>query len=324
MNNTRRRLASAALAGLLGAASPAVAFAAPNGLAWNSVMKLAVGADPSSLQPGSFDDDYAAASATQAPAQSGGGLFGHLKAAMALGQNMQALMQNGLAQRYYVAGSKERTDDVWMQTATITDCAARTITTLNLKDKTYRDVSMDQPSGPGSGGGGNGSGGAFKDDGTKIAIAVTNRALGSRQVGGRQTSGFSSDLKMTETKPSGESHTQNATVLGYYSSLGMAHPHCPSLGSLGGAALGPGQGFAMMAEGAKVMQALAAAGMDKRFTISQNGPTIPMGQLSMYEAITFAAEKGQAMTFVSERGDVRGIDANDPIFSVPSDFTREQ
>jgi hypothetical protein len=322
----RRLILTSALVGMtLWAVSPPAAPAATSGLAWDSVTKFAMNADPSSLQPGAFDDDYATASSVQAPDQSsGGGLFGQIKQAMAMGQNVQAMMQNGLAEKHYVAGSKERTDEVAMQTATITDCVARTITTLNLKNKTYRVVSMDQPSAPSSGGGGNGSSGSHKDDGTKVAIVVTNSALGSRQVGGRQTDGFRSDMSMTETKPSGESHTQKGSLIGYYASIGMPYPRCPRAGSLTGGSMAPGQAFAMMAQATKLMRAMASAGLDKRFSITQSGPTMPAGHLSMYQAITFAAESSRGMTIVVERGDVRSIDENDPIFSVPAGFTKEQ
>ena len=110
--------------------------AAPNGLAWDSVTKVVTNADPSTLQPGSFDTDYAAAAA--AP-PSGGGMAGQVK--------------QGIAEQHYAAGSKDRTDNVAQQTATIVDCVARTITTLDLRRKTYNVVSMDQSASPSSGGG---------------------------------------------------------------------------------------------------------------------------------------------------------------------------
>ena len=55
------------------AATPVVTRSASNGLAWDSVVKLSMNADPSTLQPGDFNADYAAASTTQAPAAGGGG-----------------------------------------------------------------------------------------------------------------------------------------------------------------------------------------------------------------------------------------------------------
>jgi hypothetical protein len=298
---------------------PKVGAAAPSGLAWDSVTKMVMNGDPSALQPGSFSDDYAAASAPQSQPP-GGGLLGGIMHGMKIGQNVGAMMHNGLAEKHYVAGAKERTDQVAQQTATITDCVARTITTLNLRDKTYQVVSMDQPSETKSGGAGGGS--MPKDDGTKVAIAVTNSALGARQVGGEPTNGFSSKMTFTETKPTGESHTQNADLVGYYASFAMPAPQCPRAGwaELTG---GAGQGFGGMAAAAKLMQALRSAGMDSRFSITQSGPALPLGKFSMYQAMSFGTASGNAPSFITERGDVRSIDPNDPIFSVPSDFTKQ-
>ncbi len=152
----RLAFTSTVVAVALFAVSSPFAAAAPNGLAWDSVSKLAMNTDPSSPQPGSFDDDYSAAAAAQPPGPGGGGLFGQFKQSIANAQNVAQMMQIGMAQKHYVAGSKERTDLVAMQSATITDCVARTITTLNLRNKTYRVVSMDQPTAASSAGSGGG------------------------------------------------------------------------------------------------------------------------------------------------------------------------
>jgi hypothetical protein len=315
-------LTSALVAVALFLGSSPFAAAAPSGLAWDSVSKLAMTTDPSALQPGSFEDDYSAAASAQPPAQGGGGLLGHFKQQIAMAQSAQQMMQTGMAEKHYVAGSKERTDQVVLQTATITDCVARTITTLNLRNKTYRVVSMDQPSAATSGGGSAG-GSATKDDGTKIAIVVANTALGARAVGGEQTNGYRSDMTFTETKPTGEAHTQNANLIGYYAAFTQPFPHCSGSGAWSGD-ISPGQGLAMMAAASKMMRELAAAGLDKRFSIKQSGPTLPFVNFSMYQAITFSAQNGQAAALVTERGHVHPVDANDPAFSIPSDFTKEQ
>jgi hypothetical protein len=305
-------------------ASSPFAAAAPSGLAWDSVTRLAMNTDPSALQPGSFDDDYSAAASAQPPAQGGGGLFAHFKQQIAMAQSAEQMMQSGMAQKHYVAGSKERTDMVAMQTAVITDCVARTITTLNLRNKTYRVVSMDQPSAPASGGSGSSGGSAPKDDGTKVAITVANTALGARAVGGEQTNGYRSETTITETKPTGESNTQNMNVVGYYTAFTQPFPHCSGSSPWSGDSMSPGQGVAMMAAASKVMRELATAGIDKRFSLTQSGPTLPFGNFSMYQALTFSAKNGQAAAFVTERGHVHSVDANDPAFSIPSDFTKEQ
>ena len=316
-------LTSAIAAVALFAASSPFATAAPSGLAWDSVSKLAMNTDPSSLQPGSFDDDYSAAAAAQPPAPGGGGLFGQFKQSIANAQSAAQMMQTGMAQKHYVAGSKERTDLVALQTATITDCVARTITTLNLRNKTYRVVSMDQPTAASSGGSSSG-GSAPKDDGTKVAITVANTALGARAVGGEQTNGYRSDTTITETKPTGESHTQNLNVVGYYTAFTQPFPHCSGSRPWSGDSMSPAQGMAMMAAASRVMRELATAGVDKRFSLTQSGPMLPFGNFSMYQAVTFAAKNGQGAALVTERGHVHPVDASDPVFSIPSDFTKEQ
>jgi hypothetical protein len=312
----RRLAALLCLAFLCGA--PLVAPAAPGGTAYDSVTKIAMGADPSSLQPGSFDDDYAAASAEQPPAASGGGLFAHMKQAMAMGQNVGKLMTTGMAERHYVAGSKERTDYIAMGTAFITDCVARTITTLNLRDKTYRIESMDHPSSATSSA--PGAGAPAKDDGTRVAISIANSSLGSRVLAGQPTNGFRSVMTMTESKPAGESSTQNLDLIAYYSALPMPFPTCFHLGSASG--VSPGNAMAMMGAAMHVMQSLAVAGLDKRFSLKQSGPLLPAGNIPMYEAVLYG-QNGSA-AFVTELGNVRPISANDPVFSVPADFTRQQ
>ncbi|MBV8197261.1 MAG: hypothetical protein JO263_03945, partial [Candidatus Eremiobacteraeota bacterium] len=185
MNRDVRRLATlvALMAAFwVGAWSTA---AAADGWAWDSVTKVMLNGDAASLQPGSFDDDYARAAAVKPPPESGGGIFGKMNQAMAMAAHFQDLMQNGFAEKHYVAGSKERTDQVADRTATIVDCAARTITTLDLQKKTYRVVSMDQPSTPSSGGQSKGSGSSGTDSNDRVAIVIANKSLGARSLGGQ-------------------------------------------------------------------------------------------------------------------------------------------
>jgi hypothetical protein len=289
-------------------------------------MKISINTDAASLQPGSFDQDYAQAAAVQPPPDSGGGFFGKMNSAIATGQHMQALMQNGFAEKHYVAGSKERIDQVADQTATIVDCAARMITTLDLRKKTYRVVSMDTPQAPSSSGGSSAPQPRATDDGTKVAIVIANKALGSREVGGQPTTGFSSDMSFTETKPSGESQSYNGDLVGYYSSYANPTPSCSRLGMPNRQSAPNGtQTLSAMTGGyARFMHALALAGMDSRFSLKQSGPPLPRGELAMYEAATIGGGPRGGGTIIIERGDLRPVSANDPIFAVPSDFTREQ
>jgi hypothetical protein len=315
-------LTIALVASVAFASSAGVAPAASSGMAWDSVIKLLPNADPATLQPGSFSDDFAAASAVQLPPSTGGGLTGKWKQAMASAKGIQAMMQSGLAEKHYVAGPKERTDMLSSQTAIITDCSARTITTLDLRNKTYRVESMDQPGGSGSGGGG-GGGKSSGDDMSKLAIAVANQALGALQFGGQATNGYRSNITVTETKTSGETATHQMNLTGYYSNLQQAVPQCSRFDELSHTPAGQ-SGANVTTAISRLMKALASSGLDKRITITQSGPAIPLADLSMWNAVSFTMQGGRQATFVFERGDVRSIDANDPIFSVPGDFTKQQ
>lgn len=313
----RYRVTVAALAAAV-SILPFAISAAPAGLAYDSVLKFTMNADASSQQPGDFDKDFAAAAAVQGPdLGGGGGFFAQIHEAEARAKSMQQLMQTGFAERHYVAGTKERTDNLSMQTATIIDCAARTITRLDLRHKTYKTESLDQAS---SGGEGGASGAPAHDDGTRVAVTVSNAALGSRDVGGQPSSGYRSDMKITETNSSGESQTQNGNMVGYYSSYANPASSCSRMG----AATGPtGQmGTPMAGNFAQLMRALASPG-DRRFTISQSGPPLPLGKLAMFSAAVFTSGRGSGITLTAERGNVRSISADDPVFAIPSDFTQQ-
>jgi hypothetical protein len=306
------------LAALLAlAAAPLGASATPDGLAWDSVTKFVMNADPSSLQPGSFDTDYATAAAVQPDENVGAGMPSQVRQAMAQAQRAQQMMQNGIAERHYVAGLKERTDDVAAQTARIVDCAARTVTTLDLRRKTFRVISMNTPSVPASGGGA-GRGPSGSDNG-RIAVSITNTALGAREVAGQSTDGFRSDATVAETDASGESRTQNVDLIGYYTSYSTPTPACSSES---GDAMGQVRA-AMMAGYSALTRALSSTSVDSRVSIKQSGPPLPLGKLAMYYAATFGTE-GHAVTLVTERANLRPISASDQVFSVPPGFTQQQ
>ncbi len=312
--------AAVALAGAPGA------LAAPTGLAWDAVSKIAMNADAATLSPGDFDQDFAQASNVEPPPDSSsGGFMAKMGQAMAMGRHMQALMQNGFAEKHYVAGSKERTDQVAEQTATIVDCAARTITKLDLRRKTYTVTSMDQSSAAGSSGGSSAPEPRASDDGTRLAITIANTTLGSRDVSGLPANGYRSEITFTETKPSGESHTQNGNLVGYYSNYANPVPSCGSFGEPAGAQGANGRFSAMTAGFSRLMRAMSAVGNDSRFSLKQSGPPLPRSKMALYEAATFGAgDRGAAGTFLTERGHVRAISENDPAFTIPSDFTRGQ
>jgi hypothetical protein len=305
------------------------ALAAPSGLAWDSVTKVSRSGDAATLQPGSFDQDYAQAAAVSPPPEStGGGMMGKMKQAMATAQHLQALLQSGFAERHYVAGAKERIDDVSDQRATILDCAAGTITTLDLRRKTYRVEPLNAPSSPGASGSAGAPQPRATGDVTSIAITIANTALGARNLGGQPTNGFSSEMSFKESTASGASHSYNGDLVGYYSSFANPAPACERPNpAVPGRQSPPDAAQTMTALTGgftRFTRALALAGVDPRFSIKQSGPPLPRGQFAMYQAATIGGGPEGGATFVSERGNVRAVSTDDPVFSVPSDFTREQ
>jgi hypothetical protein len=126
-------------------------------------------------------------------------------------------------------------------------------------------------------------------------------------------------MTVTVVKTSGESSTQNAKMLGYYSSYAYPAASC-SRSSLANAQARAG----MMAAYSVVMGALASAGLDNRFSLKQTGPPMPTGKLAMYSAVTLEAPGHGGATFVTERGHLRPLSPNDAVFSIPPGFTQQQ
>lgn len=300
------------------------AAAATPGISYDSVTKFATGSD--TAQPGTFDADFQTASQpiNQPPAR--GGLLGGLNAAMAQGMAMANMMKSGLAERHYIAGQRQRVDNLAAQTATILDCQARTLATLDLKNKTYKLVSLDAPQPPVAARGGAPAPQAVAtDDGSKIAMAITNQALGPRQIGPDMADGYRSAISMTITRPNSQSVTTQMTTTEYLTKASDYTLVC------GGVASGvPGPGAAALSQYAMAQRAMA---MNlPRFTVTSSGPALPHGRFSLFTAITMggsAAASGSASSgtptgFASiiERGHERAITDDDPIFTIPPDFTK--
>ena len=298
---------------------------AANGLAWDAVTKFVTSGDTSSLQPGTFTSDFQTASQ---PPPSHGGMFAKIQNAA---EGAMASFKNGTAERHYVAGSKTRIDMVALQTATIVDCSARTLTTLDLKAKTYHVTSLDHPSTPStSGGGPSGPEPRATDDGSKVALSVTTKSLGPKQIDAVNTNGYSSDMKVTVTKPGQTPQTSEMTTTGYYTGTPMPSASCREPGEVTSqqhAGMSGGQmGGAMLANYAAAMRALHDSKGNPRFTVSASGPTLPIGTLSLWDLVTFPGQgssEGHSFSLLTERGNVRTVTDSDPIFSVPSDFTQQ-
>src|SRR5262249_48775781 len=145
-------------------------------------------------------------------------------------------------------------------------CTARTVTTLDLKGKTYHVSSLDQPSSDGSGSDSSDTGAGAKDDGSKVSVVITNESLGKKDISGSSTDGYSSNVKMTSTKPSGESNTSEMSLRGYYSGTTYPYVHCQGSAMAAASAMrGGGTPMAGIGNIANLMTTLRDAQGNPRF-----------------------------------------------------------
>jgi hypothetical protein len=299
--------------------------AAGDGLAFDSVTRFVPGND-TPPPPGNFASDFQTA-ANPPPAGDSPKLPFGLGKSMGQMQAAMAMFKTGTAERHYVAGKKYRVDHIALGTAEITDCAARTLTTLNLKDKTYTVVSLDQPEPHGGGQGAPGKPGpAPSDDGSKVAVSLTTRALGEKNLDGTPATGYDSNFKTTVTKADGDTQSFDMETTAYYAAIAQPSEYCSQFshpyGPSGPAGMGPGGGAAAMAQYQTAMRALRDAKGNPRFTVTSTGPSLPAGKLALYELVEMKGEHGGSFDMLMERGDVHTIGETDPAFSVPADFTK--
>ena len=309
--------------------STALPSIAADGLAWDQVMKFSM--DGSIPEP-NFAQDFQAASQPAPQEPQHGGMFGGMMPSMGAAMGAMQMFRTGIAERHYVAGNLERVDNVAQQTATITDCNARTITYLNLAKKTYRVVSMDQPQGPPSAGGQpERRPPAMRDDDTRFKLAYTSQSLGPKQIDGAGTDGYQVAMAVTIVRPNAEAQTMNMNLTQYFSSYAQPQetchpPHGGGMGPPSGA--GPMAAMGNNAEMTRMInEAMRTPGGDPRFTLTSSGPPLPKGRLDLFSVYQFGGGQqsgGRGFATILERGNVRPISGSDQtIFGVPSDFTKE-
>ena len=301
---------------------PSLGAYAASGLSYGSVTKFSAGGD-APAGPGSYRTDFETAANPQSAGSTPHAPFG-LGKMLAKAQSAVAMLKNGTAEKYYVGTTKERVDNIGMQTADITDCSARTLTHLDLDKKTYSVVSLDRPETPAAPSGSHRSAPAPQpsDDGTKVALAITTRALGPMTIDGVATNGYDTNVKMTATKPSGESSTSDMNVTAYYSAIEEPRFGC---GANRVATSAPPGAAASLASIALAMKAMHTPKGDARFSVTSSGPPVPTNRFSMWQSVVMMAGTQQKGGFsvITERGDVHApIGDSDPVFSVPAGFTK--
>jgi len=282
------------------------------GISYDEVvaLKVSMGGDASNLQPGDFDSDFQTASQPKPPPMPGANF-------PAAGRGMAAVM---VATRHYIDWPKERVDEPARQTASITDCSARTLTFLDLKNKTYAIGAM--PMRPPT----------ETENLHKVSLALTNRALGPRNIASIPTDGYQSNVAMgapngiyvggRSVKYGGPSNMALTVYLAKMPQVPIVHLTCGRDVSL--ADFWSLIGFG---ETAYLMRALNGA--DPHFTVSNSGPALP-NRFSMLTLILFTWTKnsqgssgqGASSAVTLQRAHVAAIRSDDAIFQVPADFTK--
>jgi hypothetical protein len=301
---------------------------AAGGLAWDQVTKFST---DGTIPDPNFTQDFQTASQPAEQPRQRGGMFGGIQNSINAATVAMQSFKTGIAERHYIAGSLERIDNLGQQTATITDCNARTITYLNLAKKTYRVVSMDQPEEPRS----VSTAGPSRPepvrtpDDTRMKINYTSQSLGARQLDGVATDGYKALMSVTVIKPNEAPRTMNTNLTEYVSKYEEPHQACPGRYYGMGSRSTDGSGMGSMAMNMQMTRQINAAMRtstgDPRFTVTSSGPPLPKGRLDLFTAYQFEGQqsKGGFATII-ERGNVHQItDGDKSIFGVPPDFTKE-
>ena len=293
-----RMIVFVAVTALLGVV-PACASPA-TGISYDEVVKFTNGDAASSLKTGDFDSDFQTASRPK-PRPT----FGPILTSMT-------------ATRHYIAWPKERLEEPPGQGASITDCDARTSTFLNFKNKTYTvNPVPPQPT--------------ETESGSKLSLALTNRALGPRSIGGVPTDGYQSTIAVGMPNGMKSDRPTNIAMTAYFAKM----PQVPIVTWNCGASLlflnlhGGAEGIELVLntfwqmiafnETAFLMRALN--GDDPHFTVSTSGPALPTNRFPMAVTISFQDRSGHA-TLALQRAHVAPLRGDDAIFQVPADFTK--
>jgi TonB family protein len=275
--------------------APISAFSATVGIAYDSVSKSQIGAvAPPAIPQSSFDDDFRIASQGGSPQS----------------------LSTGITQRIYLTPTEERTDFVNRQRATIVDCAAKTVTTLDLSAKTYtvRDFDQPYPIAPAA------TGTAaldFKD--AKVTMAVASAVLGPKIIANTSTDAYTIETSIMMSLASGTAMFIKTNVTAYYADTRVPKLECPK-----GQALATGEGFSfgpMASFGSTIGNALQNASAIDQSVVRQ-GPQAPTDRLLVLETgtIQMLTRPMMSASVLIERGNVRAISNDDPVFSTPSDF----
>ncbi len=208
--------------------------------------------------------------------------------------------------RDYIAGAHWREDDLRNNTATIVNCGTGTTTVLDLAKKIYRVETF-----------ASGNKVVPLPAGASVrAITQSVRPLGVGRVDGLRTSRYEIvDDVLIDIASSSVHNTGTLTI--DYSSFSKPRALCN---------LGPfPDSVALAAIG--LLIPWAAFKLAEAPAVKIIGESPPQSQLAVLETLSLKAAMGAKVAapwgYQEEKGNVRTIDDNDPIFRVPQDFKKE-
>jgi TonB family protein len=265
------------------------------GIAYDSLVRGEIGATASpSIPQSSFDDDYRTASQGR-PSQT---------------------LSTGIAIRAYLTPSKERTDYLNVQRATIIDCAAKIVTTLDLSAKTYSVHNFDRPYPSTQATSLFAS--TFKD--SKRTVAIATVALGPKTVKGVSADGYAVETSTTTTLASGRVMSSKTNLTAYYTETRVPQLECPKARAL---AIADGLPFGRTTLLDPTVRN-ALQGANTNTTTVRQGPRAPTDRVPIFEAYSMRLSTPSgtptSSTVLMEFGHVRVIASDDPVFSIPADF----
>jgi hypothetical protein len=290
-------------------ATTQAASAAETGIAYDAVMVAGMGVARS--EPGYFDADFQAAQAPLDMPVPGGDMAQVVGRAQEM---MSRLAQIGMASRFYAAGARSRIDNLSLGTSTIVDCATRIVTQLNYKTKTYATTSLDDPAHPWP------PAPAIPISSMKVDVEV----VGPKIVQSVLTDAYAMNATGTLTPPGFGPMTISYVMTWYFTKQTVSLPHCQS-GSPSTVALGVGAG---LGPGSEIFSMLGAAQSANAYpNVEVTGVPLPAGRIPLFMTVAQSTTGGtlpQMHDFgaAMECGHVRPISSDDPIFSIPADFTK--
>jgi hypothetical protein len=223
--------------------------------------------------------------------------------------------------RRYVTPERERIDEVCKDEATIVDCATRSVTSLDLQRRQYVRTSLDVASDDLTGAV---AADLARGDSTST-IDVERDARGTRTSDGARTDEYAVVWRQAITSGGTSLGTRDSWT---YEFLPVP---LPGLACIDAAApwlsrYGAPQRYAPELQGyfeARLRKVAKLVGT--RYQLTENGPALPDWRIPLYAAGEHDQTQSDAPPFTYhfeiESGNVRAIRSDDPVFSVPADFT---